>query len=131
VKIAPDTNVLVRAVAADDPQQTASARRLLGQAELVALGLTALCELVWVLGRGYGLSKSDIAEALRRMMNDANVATDRAAIEAGLAMLDAGGDFADAIVALQGERLGADTFVSFDRRAVGLVSSKGGKAQLL
>ena len=48
-------------------------------------------------------------------MNGANVVVNRPAAEAGLALLDAGGDFADGIIAYEGSRLGADIFVSFDK----------------
>jgi hypothetical protein len=42
-----DTNVLLRATLADDPDQTRRAQALLGKAELVAMPLVALCEFVW------------------------------------------------------------------------------------
>ncbi len=45
--------------------------------------------------------------------------------EAGLAVLEAGGDFADGVIAFEGSRLGADVFVSFDRRAAKAVASIG------
>jgi hypothetical protein len=34
-------------------------------------------------------------------------------------MLDAGGDFADGVIAYEGKWLGAETFVSFDKKAGG------------
>lgn len=40
----------------------------------------------------------------------------RSAVEAGLAVLEAGGDFADGIIAYEGNWLGGETFVSFDKR---------------
>jgi predicted nucleic-acid-binding protein len=40
----------------------------------------------------------------------------RPAAEAGLALLDAGGDFADGVIAYEGSWLGADAFVSFDKK---------------
>ena len=46
-------------------------------------------------------------------------------------MLDAGGDFADGVIAYEGSWLGAETFVSFDRRAVKLLEAQGKSAQLL
>ena len=61
MKIAADTNVLVRVVVRDDETQTRLALKLLKEAELVAITLSCLCELVWVLDRGYGLGKRDIA----------------------------------------------------------------------
>ena len=64
-------------------------------------------------------------------MNGANVAVNRPAAEAGLALLDTGGDFADGVIAYEGNWLGADTFVSFDKRAVKLLEAQGGSARLL
>jgi predicted nucleic-acid-binding protein len=55
----------------------------------------------------------------------------RPATEAGLALLDAGGDFADGVIAYEGNWLGADTFVSFDKKAVKLIEAQGRSAQLL
>ena len=51
MKITADTNVLVRALVQDDPGQARAASALLEQAELVAVPLPVLCELVWVLHR--------------------------------------------------------------------------------
>ena len=55
---------------------------------------------------------------------------DRPAVEMGLAVLEAGGDFADGIMAQQGQWLGAETFVSFDKKAVSLLSRLGQAAQM-
>jgi predicted nucleic-acid-binding protein len=46
-----------------------------------------------------------------------------------LAFLDAGGDFADGVIAHEGYWLGAETFVSFDKRAAELVEASGGLAR--
>ena len=46
-------------------------------------------------------------------------------------MLDAGGDFADGVIAYEGSWLGADIFVSFDKRAVKLMQSQGKPSRLL
>jgi predicted nucleic-acid-binding protein len=131
VKITADTNLLVRSLVDDDPRQAKLARSELQNAEVVALAATALCELVWVLRRGYGLPPAEIAGAMRVLLSGSNVLSDEALTEAGLAHLDAGGDFADGVIALDGGWLGADEFVSFDRRAVRLVTAGGGAARLL
>jgi len=47
------------------------------------------------------------------------------------ALLEAGGDFADGVIAHQGQWLGGDTFVSFDRQAVALLREQGVATQLL
>jgi predicted nucleic-acid-binding protein len=55
----------------------------------------------------------------------------RPTVEAGLSLLDAGGDFADGVIAYEGSWLGANTFVSFDKRSVRLLEAQGGSARLL
>ena len=131
MRITPDTNVLVRVAVNDEPEQAREARRVLHDAEVVVLTLPALCELVWVLRRAYGRRSEDIAAAIRALIAASTVVVDRPAAEAGLAMLEAGGDFADAIIAFEGRRLGGPVFASFDREATELISASGGEAQLL
>lgn len=125
MKIAVDTNVLARAVLQDDPKQGKAAAKLLEEATLIAVSLPSLCELVWILRRGAKLSKDDIAQTIRDLLGTANVSMDRPAVEAGLAVLEAGGDFADGVIAHEGAWLGGETFVSFDRKAVDLLNLQG------
>jgi predicted nucleic-acid-binding protein len=131
MKISVDTNVLVRAVLNDDPAQSRAARKLLKEASLIAVPLPCLCELVWVLRQGAKLAKDDVATAIRSLLNVSNVVVNRPATELGLAVLDAGGDFADGVIAYEGTWLGGEAFVSFDKQAVSLVSAQGEAAQLL
>jgi predicted nucleic-acid-binding protein len=86
VKITADTNVLIRAITGDDPEQSRLACAALAQASLVAVPLPALCELAWVLARGYRLAAPDIARAIRGLADAAEVALNRPAVMAGLAM---------------------------------------------
>ena len=131
MRITADTNVLVRAVVGDDPTQAQAAVAALRAAEQIAVALPALCEFVWVLRRVYACPVAEISAAIRALIAAGNVRLDRAAVEAGLAQLEAGGDFADAVIAHQGQWLGGDTFVSFDRQAVALLQRQGVAAQLL
>ena len=131
MKITADTNVLVRAMTGDDALQSGIAQAELANADVVALALPSLCELVWVLSRGYKVAPPDIAAAIRRLIDAANVVVNRPAAAAGLAMLEAGGDFADGVIAYEGNWLGADAFVSFDKRAVELLDAQGRAARLL
>ena len=131
MKITADTNVLVRAITGDDARQSKLAQAQLAKADLVAVALPALCELVWVLSQGYKVPASDVAEAVRRLIDAANVVVNRPAVEAGLALLDAGGDFADGAIAYEGSWLGADVFISFDKKVVKLMEAQGGAARLL
>jgi predicted nucleic-acid-binding protein len=131
MKITADTNVLVRAAVQDEPHQARQAAKILQQAELVAVPVPVLCEFVWVLRRGYKKSIPDISDAIRRLMKSGNIVMNRPAIEAGLSVLDAGGDFADGVIAHEGEWLGAEEFVSFDSKAISVLQAQGGRVRLL
>jgi predicted nucleic-acid-binding protein len=131
VKIIADTNVLLRVIVADDASQSEAALAALEQADLVAVSLHALCELVWVLLRSYDVSRADIAVAIRQLVNTQNIVLNRPAVEVGLSVLDAGGDFADGVIAFEGQWLGGETFVSFDQKAVALLTAQGRPTLLL
>jgi len=131
MKITADTNVLVRAAVHDDLNQARRAAKLLEQARLVAVPVPVFCEFVWVLRRGYKKSAPEIANAIRRLIKSPNVVVNRPAVEAGLSVLEAGGDFADGVIAYEGDWLGAEEFVSFDSKAVSVVRAQGGRARLL
>jgi predicted nucleic-acid-binding protein len=128
VRIIADTNVLVRAAVQDDLEEGRLASDALRSAERIAVTLPTLCEFAWVLARGYGKGASEIAAAIRRLVASATVDTDRPAAEAGLAMLEKGGDFADGIIVFEGRRLGGEIFVTFDRKAAAFADAFGSKA---
>jgi predicted nucleic-acid-binding protein len=131
VKLVVDTNVLVRAVVRDDPAQARVAAKVLQDADVIAVALPCLCEFVWVLRKVYNIQISDIAAAIRALLAAANVQVNRPAVEAGLSLLDANGDFADGVIAHEGTWLGGETFVSFDKQAVALLTAHGQPARLL
>ena len=131
VKVVVDTNVLVRAVVRDDAAQARVAAKVLRDAEVIAVALPCLCEFVWVLRKVYSLQTEDISTAIRALLATANVQVNRPAVEAGLSMLEANGDFADGVIAYEGNWLGGETFVSFDKQAVALLTAHGQSARLL
>jgi len=106
MKVTLDTNVLVRLATQDDPAQAASALRVLQKASLIAVPTPAFCEMVWVLLRGYRYTPTQVAHALRSLMQVRQVVCHTPAVLAGLALLESGGDFADAVIAFEGELLG-------------------------
>lgn len=126
-----DTNVLVRIATGDHPEQQAIAFAAIAKAELLAVPLPALCEFAWVMRRGYKTSQVEIAQAIRKLASDPAVISNRDAIEAGLAVLEAGGDFADGVIAFEGRRAGGKIFLSFDRKAVARINAAGGSAKCL
>ncbi|MBV8088786.1 MAG: type II toxin-antitoxin system VapC family toxin [Alphaproteobacteria bacterium] len=131
MKITADTNVLVRAIVADDEMQSQMAIAALESADLVAISMQALCEFAWVLARHYEVPRADIAAAIRRLVETRNVVVNRPAVAAGLSVFEAGGDFADGVIAYDGEWMGGETFVSFDKKAVSLIANQGRQTQLL
>lgn len=130
MKVTADTNVLLRLVLADNEQQGLAALQTIRTAHLVAISVHSLCELAWVL-RGRAMPGREIARAIRSLIDAKNVAVNRPTVEAGLAVLEAGGDFADGVIAFDGQWLGGETFVSFDRKAVKLLEEHGVDARLL
>lgn len=131
MKVTVDTNVIVRAVVGDDVAQARVAAKVLTDAKLIGVALPCLCEFVWVLRKVYGVQTGDIALAIRALLAAANVQVNRPAVEAGLSILEAGGDFADGVIAYEGNWLGGETFVSFDKQAVALLSAAGQPARLV
>ncbi|WP_375675804.1 MULTISPECIES: type II toxin-antitoxin system VapC family toxin [unclassified Bartonella] len=131
MKISVDTNVLARAVLQDDKKQGEVASKILREASLIAISLPCLCELVWILRRGARLSKEDVVGMLRDLLATSNIVMNRPAVEAGLAILEAGGDFADGIIAYEGNWLGGEIFVSFDKLAIDLLKKNGKSVKLL
>ncbi len=131
MKIIADTNLLVRLAVDDDPRQRQVAAAAVVQAEAVIISRHALCELVWVLRQSYKFTRTETSEAIQKLRGIKNVVLDHAIVEAGLAVLEAGADFADGVIAYEGRWLGGEVFVSFDKKAVTAVSEQGHKAQLL
>lgn len=131
MKIIADTNVLLRTLVEDDAVQARVAVEVLERADTVAVSLVTLCELTWVLHRSYRVSRPDIAGAIRQLIETQNVEVNRPAVEAGLSALVAGGDFADGVIAFEGRWLDGETFVSFDQKAVKLLTAQGYAARLL
>jgi predicted nucleic-acid-binding protein len=125
-----DTNILLRAALGDDPKQTKLAQAELANADVVVIPVVVLCEFVWVLTQGYKMSSDDVAGAIRGYLDSGKVVTNRPAAEAGLAMVESGGDFADGAIAHDGRELGGQTFVSFDWDAVKLLERQGCSARV-
>lgn len=125
MKITTDTNILVRAATQEDPIQGSLAQQLMKDAAVVAVPLPALCEFCRVLKSLYKLEPARIAASLRALLEAENVTMDRPGVESGLALLEAGGDFVDGIIAYDGQWLDGETFVSFDMVAMKLLAAKG------
>lgn len=112
--ISVDTNVIVRLLVNDDPQQGAAARRLFESNE-IWIGVTVLLEAAWVLESVYGLSATRVAKVLRGLLGLPSVRVENAgAVAAALDAVGDGIEFADALHLLRVPE-GAE-FATFDRR---------------
>ena len=118
-----DTNVLVRLLVSDDPEQ---ARRAAAYIERYCtsetpcwLNRVVLCELVWVLDRAYGYGRIEIATALEALLRTAQFKTEESDIAwAALHAYRAGADFADVVIALTNQRSGCEATATFDGKAM-------------
>ena len=102
MKVTLDVNVLVRLATQDDAAPAARALHLLHHATLIAAPTPALRELVWVLVRGYRYAPAQVAQAVRTLIPVRHVVCHTPAV---LALLEAGGDFADGAMAHEGAML--------------------------
>ncbi len=131
MKITVDTHVLVRLATRDHPEQATLALQALAKTKLIALPTTAWCEMVWVLLRGYHYTSAQVAHAVRTLLQVSQVACNTPAVLAGLALLESGGDFADGVIAFEGEVLGGQAFVTFDQQAAKLLKAQKRQVRLL
>jgi predicted nucleic-acid-binding protein len=113
---ATDTNVLVRLVTRDDPEQAERAAALFRSGEIF-VAKTVLLETEWVLRYSYGLDRQALHRTLRTLLGyPALVIEDRAAVLRALGWYGDGMDFADALHLASSA--GADRFATFDRALV-------------
>lgn len=115
MRIAVDTNVLIRYLTWDDEQQAVEAADAIEGVDEIVVPTIVLCELVWVLKRAYRYAGPDIVDILRRLVAIHAVEIERPAAEAGIAMLARGGDFADGVVRYEADRAKCDRLVTFDQ----------------
>jgi predicted nucleic-acid-binding protein len=114
VRLALDTNVLVRYLTWDDPDQSPRAAHLIESADTIILSTIVLCETVWVLRRAYKFQPAAIIPILRDLTTMPTIELDRPLIEAGIECLATGSDFADGVILAEAERAKADHLVTFD-----------------
>src|SRR5438067_10954006 len=121
--LAIDTNLIVRYLTADHPQQSMKAKALI-DSEDIFVCTTVLLETEWVLRSVYGFEPAQIAKTLASFAGLPSVTLQDAALTArALACIPRGLDFADALHLLQSE--GCVEFVSFDKRFVDTANRLG------
>jgi predicted nucleic-acid-binding protein len=118
-----DTNILVRYLTQDDPDQSLKAteiiERRLTEENPGFVSIVAMVEIVWVLDRAYSFSAHEIAAAVERMLQ-----TDVLAVEneqevftAMIALKSGQGTFADAVIAALSARANCSCTLTFGQKA--------------
>ena len=109
-----DTNVLVRFLTGDDPDQAERARHAIDAGDIF-VPTTVLLETEWVLRSGYGFAAERVIAALRGFAGLPGVAVeDPALLARALEWASDGMDFADALHLGRSAKCAA--FLSFDTR---------------
>ena len=117
-----DTNVLVRYIVQDDPHQAEVATALieehLSDTSPGFVSHLVLVELVWVL-RGYGYSRSVIADVLTRLLSAIEIRIDQVELvwSALRAYRNGPADFADYLIGTHARAAGCAVVKTFDRKA--------------
>ncbi len=117
-----DTNVIVRYLVQDEPDQSAMASTVidaLTENSPGFLSLVTVVELYWVLRRAYKLSTARCDELLDGLLDarELRVGQDSVVRAALTVSRSADLDFADAIIAELGRVAGCEHTVTFDQRA--------------
>jgi len=118
-----DTNVLVRYIVRDDEKQSAAATRLI-EARCTTdnpgrVSSLVLCELAWVLTRGYGYSRAMVGRVIRRILSVQELQAERPELAWQAVRLFEQGraDFADFLIGLSNRENKAEVTYTFDTKA--------------
>jgi predicted nucleic-acid-binding protein len=115
-----DTNVLVRYLTQDDPQQAKEANALISRAAEESSRLrvddVVLCELVWVLRHAYRFDRRTISSTLDKVLSTALFAfEDREILRQALDDYRGNrGDFADYVIGRRNLESGCESTFTFD-----------------
>lgn len=125
-----DTNIVVRILVRDDPEQLEKALLLLTARQdepgAFYINQIVLVELVWVLRSQFGKSREEISQALLFILETAAFEIEEweivaVALEAYTASK---ADFADCLIAAKNLAAGCDHTLSFDSRAAKVAGVK-------
>lgn len=120
-----DTNVIVRHLTDDDPDQSPRAHaifRKINTADPGYISLVALVETHWVLRQAYRYSQDQVLDVLRSLATAADICVESSdtVIDALNEAASSGWDLADILIAHSAIHAGCSTTVTFDRRAAAI-----------
>ncbi len=121
--LAVDTNLVVRYLTGDHPQQSARAKALIN-GQPVFIALTVILETEWVLRSTYRVPRADIVGKLRAFAGLPTVIMERGTVlAAARALAETGVDLADALHVTTSSH--CDGFATLDRALVWAAKAAG------
>lgn len=119
-----DTNVVVRYLVQDEPKQAKLASRVIEKAiadgKTLMISLVTLCEIIWVLERCYKLTRHELIEVTRQLLQTKQIVVESEDV-ARQACLDfehgATVDFSDCLIGRQNALNGCSFTYTFDKNA--------------
>jgi predicted nucleic-acid-binding protein len=124
--IAVDTNVLIRYITSEDEEQSIIATKLLdsyiGKEKAIFINNIVLCELIWVLVKGYKYQKEQIIKTLKLLLSSVEFEFENHEL-AFLALIEyekAEADFSDILTGLINHYKNCSATYSFDQNALKL-----------
>lgn len=116
-----DTNVVLRAVLRDDPDQSAAAAEFFRALTPERRGLitqVTLAECYWVMARAKRLSRDTCLAVIRSLIETEVLEFDDGeTVVRALTLAEEGADFADALIQANMDLFGATTTLTFDQDA--------------
>ena len=114
-----DTNVLVRYIMQDDPNQSPHSAKLIESLSVDAPGfvpLVVVVELVWVLSAAYNMKRAQIDQVLDTLLRTKELIVDRAeqVLKAQRAFNSSSADFADCLIERIAASAGCAKTMTFD-----------------
>lgn len=119
-----DTNVVVRYLVQDDPEQSVYANQVIEKAieqgEVLVISQITLCEVVWVLERCYSASRKELIDVLNQILQTQQLQIEHDTV-AREALRDfennAGVDFSDCLIGRKNISRGCSFTYTFDKNA--------------
>lgn len=117
-----DTNVILRLLLEDDPVQAARARAVVERESgsgKCRINHIVLCEVVWVLQRGYCYAREQVGDAFHALLRSDHLELEEEGVVRSALYLfrSSRADFVDCLLGLLNGLRGCARTLTFDRRA--------------
>lgn len=121
--LALDTNLLVRLLINDDPEQAGRVQAWLesnaSASQPAYIDHLVLCELAWVLERSYGYARKLVAAAIAELLEQVDLQVEAPGLVRKALYWHQGGkgDFSDCLIAARAQAAGFESVLTLDRKA--------------